>query len=1043
MGERAELSAEQEAAVHCAPGGGHVLIVARPGSGKTFTLVARARHLLESGLEPERLLAMTFSRRAAASLQDRLGRTGIQAGTFHAICADMLERDGAPIGIRAPIRIVDERRAREFLVHALTHSGVPLPQDERARQRHLAALAARIDRRKRRGLTEHRVEPAYSKLELFDVDVLNRVDDRYCRMLREANAFDFADLVAEAVRLLREDAGTAERRRNGLSVLLVDEFHDISPEQYALIQLLAPPHGEGEVFAVGDLDQAIFGWRDANASDHFQRFRREYHPREFSLTINFRSRQPIVRAADRCMAAAGRSRPSQPRRGGKAKPMWWQVCDAEHEARLIASLIRSAMDSGRVGSLGSFAVLYRTHHIGDAIEAELIRTGIPLWRVQDDRFFDREDARESLRYLELGFYLADADLVPVLNWPRAIVDELTMARLRRMAARRGIGLDRLIRSADQFADEISPLTRHALRDVVAIAARDLQPLTGVSMREALEPFLAILAGRRSPVAAAKREELRDTCQLLVGPLMPLLSALHAAITRGEPIRLTPAGDADGVAAAMLFTHVLQEYFGISVSCNNNEVVFESRFDVVFGDTLTAAPSGITIGAVATRTVTFSVATVTWRLLQLVLMACESRGFDRVVAFDIESSSIDPRHAEIVEYAAIALAEDGAPGESVTGLVQPSHPDAIDRRASDMHGLRWRDLSGAPRPEDCLPRLLSHLDDAVVVGHNLDEFDLPVLRRVADRVGLAMVPLYSIDTRRMAQRLWPGEVSYRLEDLARRIDPRATQTHRAHDDCLLAIELFRELHATSLREREIDVLPEALPLIAAATLASHHDVVYDNTLLVETGARALAQGIGHSLLSRWRDAVGEDVGAAVCAALREWPASAPEEDARWQELEAGWRAVVAAYELTSPGGGIAAFLRHVALAQPIDALPRTGSIPDGAESAAAGREERVQLMTVHSAKGLEWDIVFLAGVEDDLFPHYRASTDEAVAEERRVLYVAMTRARNLLFLFSAAARHGWVKRPSRFLESLLGDSIEIRDGPSPAAATSSGPDGRMA
>jgi superfamily I DNA/RNA helicase len=122
-------------------------------------------------------------------------------------------------------------------------------------------------------------------------------------------------------------------------------------------------------------------------------------------------------------------------------------------------------------------------------------------------------------------------------------------------------------------------------------------------------------------------------------------------------------------------------------------------------------------------------------------------------------------------------------------------------------------------------------------------------------------------------------------------------------------------------------------------------------------------------------------------------------------------------------GIGSFLRYAALAQPIDALPRGPSGNGVADPRTLTADERVSLMSVHSAKGLEWPVVFIVGVEDDKFPLYRAADAAQLAEERRVLYVGMTRAKDQLLLFSSGERDGRRKTPSRFLGPLLGSVIK--------------------
>ena len=1026
-----ELSPEQAEVVGFTSESGHLLVLARPGSGKTHTLAARAMKLLQDGIPPAQILAMTFSTRAADQLKDRLPGSEIWAGTFHAVCADILEQHGASIGIHWPFRIADEARAREVLRRAISEVGFPLPDDERGRRHCLDELTHRIERRKRLGL--ERAEATDG--DRLHADIVAHIDETYCRRLKEANTLDFADLIVNAVQVLEEDALVAEALRGRVSHLLVDEYHDISPEQYHLIALLTPSRSASQVFVVGDPDQAIYAWRGADAGKMLKRYRSDYKPTEFHLRINFRSRAPIVDAADALMRDAGRTHPSRPHREGKVRPYWCGFSDSRAEAQEVAASISRALHSRRSGGYGAFAVLYRTHAIGDIVEAELLRAEVPICRVQRERFFDDPAAQESLRYLELAFGLHDLGFEPALNWPRVIVDEVTMVHLRRLAERRGMKLFDLVRQIDALGDEISPLTRGVIREFQVTIGRDLGTLVTLPIAEALNPFLAALKIRRCPIPDSTREAMRDTLDLLEPALRDALSALDAALRAGQKVALHTLPGPDCAAAALIVRHALDWYFGLPIADADTVAVASNAFVVTLGEEKLADATGIGIGALKTRTVHLSVATRAWRLMQMMLMTRETLDRGQFLLLDVETSNKHPERAEILEFAAAPFTGGVLNGPVVASLIRPSSPEAIDLEATDVHGLRWIDVAEAPEASEALPALIAEIEDNVVVGHNVDGFDLQVLRRAAERAGLNFRQPYSIDTRGMAVRLWPGEASYRLEDLARRSDPAAAQRHRAEDDCLLAGRVFTDLLAAARRDREIDVLSECLPLVAASIVAGNFVVEHDNALLAGVGARSLGLGHGTTLFADWVTRDNRTDSASIRMKMHRYDLAAPEEDERWERLVQGWKTTIEAFCASDPDQRIGRFLRYAALAQPVDTLPRARSGSDEADPRSLAAIERVALMTVHSAKGLEWPVVFLVGVEDDQFPHFLSRTEEQLSEERRILYVGMTRAQDWLLLFSAEGRNGYTKRRSRFLEPLLGRTIvEVQPGPVTSAGS---------
>lgn len=1015
-----ELSDEQAAVVDFDHRTGHLLVLARPGSGKTHTLAARARRLLDDGVEPSQVLAMTFSNHAANRLKDRLPAGGIWAGTFHAISADMLEESGAAIGVHWPFRIVDEVRGREYLLRAVAEAGMPLPRDDDWRNGFVRELLRRIEHRKRCGL--ERV--ATTRGDRLDPEAVARVDEAYCRLLREDNALDFADLIARAVELLEQDEPTRERLSNRLTHVLVDEVHDISPEQFRLMELVAPPGTSAQVFVVGDPDQAIYGWRGADANAMLGRFRASYRPVVFHLTRNFRSRPPIVRAADALMKDAGRTRQSSPDRDGSTPPLWWAYSSAQEESDGVATSIARAMRSGKFAGYGDFAVLYRGHRMGDVLETELVRAEIPVCRVEGERFLHDRDVQESLRYLELAYGLFDRGFEPALSWPRVMVDEVTMVHLRRLAERHGLPLSELVRDIDAFGEEISPLTRGAIREFLVTIGRELEPHASLPIPDFLEPFLWALKRRRSPIPRSARAAVRDTLDYLEGSLKEERAALDAALLAGRPVALRTLPGCDAAAAAVIVRHALAWYFDVSVEEETEASAASNAFVLTLGETLPCTADGLGLGPLHTRTVSFGVATRAWRLMQLVLMARETADLGSFMLLDVETTTEHPDHAEILEYGVVTFAGGMNAGAPTTGMVRPTSPGVIDPRATDVHGLRWVDVADAPGPREALPGLLAMLEGSVVVGHNIERFDIQVLRRAASAHGLAFDPPHTIDTRRLAERLWPGEASYRLEELARRSDPDAIQRHRAGDDCLLTGQLFAELLHASRREREIDVLSECLPVLAAGIVGSDGVVASDNITLVGVGARSLAAGHGSHVFQEWEARVDLSSAARVRSHLESAPLATSAEDDAWERFAKGWKATVDAFCANERDRGIGRFLHFAALAQPLDVLPRLAADSDGSDPRALGPEQRVALMTVHSAKGLEWPAVFLVGVEDDQFPHYRATTEAEIAEERRLLYVGMTRAQDWLLLHVAGERNGRRKRRSRFLEGLIGEQITV-------------------
>jgi len=224
-----------------------------------------------------------------------------------------------------------------------------------------------------------------------------------------------------------------------------------------------------------------------------------------------------------------------------------------------------------------------------------------------------------------------------------------------------------------------------------------------------------------------------------------------------------------------------------------------------------------------------------------------------------------------------------------------------------------------------------------------------------------------------------------------------------------------------RERELDALVEALPLVALGIGASGVAAEVENATLAAAGARAAAWGQGADLVAAWRERVGPGGAALVERWLPARNRPLPAEEAAWTRLADNWRAAIDAFQRSGADDRLPAFLRYARLAQPIDVQP-TGDPARDADPGRAAAIDRVALLTAHAAKGKEWRMVCLLGAEDGEFPSRWAEDED---EERRVLYVAMSRAQQRLLVSWAGASDGRRRRLSRFLAGLPDGLLDRR------------------
>src|SRR2546429_4226276 len=336
---------------------GPVLVVAGPGAGKTFCLIARIKHLITTvGIAPERICAVTFTNRAAEEIAVRLKHTlgdraeAITRGTIHALCLALLREHAEAAGLRKGFGVADEQYQQVIL------GRLQVPLEQRG------SLLNRFSR--------HRV----TDYSLTDDDA--RLYREYATWLTHRNMLDFDDLVTKAEQLLRTHGDIADTIAGRWAYLLVDEFQDVNAVQYDLLKRLAAPHGN--FFAVGDDEQSIFTWTGADPYV-LVRFARDYEiDRPILLDRNCRSSRQIFETARRVLAQNPQLFEKQlsAEQDSAYDVGAFAFRDEEEEASWLLDDIRADRAASGLG-WGDYAVLYRRHKLGEYLEGRLVRAGIP------------------------------------------------------------------------------------------------------------------------------------------------------------------------------------------------------------------------------------------------------------------------------------------------------------------------------------------------------------------------------------------------------------------------------------------------------------------------------------------------------------------------------------------------------------------------------------------------------------------------------------------------------------------------------------------
>ncbi len=553
---------------------GPVLIFAGAGSGKTRVLTHRIAYLLgELRVAPERILAVTFTNKAAGEMKSRLHAMvgpvarDLWVGTFHAMCVRILRRDGARIGIGRSFAVIDDYDQRQLVKEILDD----LDYDER----HLSASAclAEIDKAKNALIWPEQY--AQSQTSFVGERIAN-VYAEYQRRLAESNSLDFDDLIVRTIDLLERDKETREKYQHRFEYVLVDEYQDVNGAQYRLIALLAGYHGN--VTVVGDDDQSIYSWR---GSDYrmILRFEEDFPgAKTFKLEENYRSTARILEAANTLVANNRTRAPKRlftARQEGEPITLYPAATERD-EARYVVEKVKSMVRDG--AAYRDFVVLYRTNAQSRVFEEALLAEGIPYRVVGGVGFYARTEIKDVVAYLRYIVNSSDAlAFKRIVNVPRRGIGQQTLAALVQAAnaARVSVGeaifSSELLRSAvpkklkelERFAELIAELRTFAetagVADLlVAIMersgyVRELQGEDSHDARTRLENLSEL-------VGVAREYEARDEEPSLAGFLanIALVSDLDALEEDASYVTLMTLHSAKGLEFSSVFLTGLEE-----------------------------------------------------------------------------------------------------------------------------------------------------------------------------------------------------------------------------------------------------------------------------------------------------------------------------------------------------------------------------------------------------------------------------------------------------------------------------------------------------
>ncbi|MGB6874302.1 MAG: UvrD-helicase domain-containing protein, partial [Dehalococcoidia bacterium] len=410
---------------------GPVLILAGPGSGKTRVITHRIAYLIKScGASPHNIMAVTFTNKAAREMKQRLEQLLGQAaealtlGTFHAICARVLRREGKAIELDSSFVIYDEDDQASLMKQALEELNLD-PKQYAPRALHSAISAAK----------SRLIGPKdyAQQVSSYFEEIVHRVYQRYQQLLSQSRAVDFDDLLMKTVQLFQDHPQILSRYQSKYVHILVDEFQDTNIVQYMLMKHLAVKYRN--LCVVGDPDQSIYSWRFADLRNILS-FEQDYpEAKVVFLEQNYRSTKTILEVASDIISANVQRKP---------KKLWTENEDgasvtiiesynAEEEAQSVVNEIEKLTGQEQI-SLKDCAVMYRVNAQSRTLEETFLRYGVPYRLVGGTRFYHRREVKDIIAYLRLIHNPQDnVSLVRIINVPVRGIGQRTLSQLQSWA----------------------------------------------------------------------------------------------------------------------------------------------------------------------------------------------------------------------------------------------------------------------------------------------------------------------------------------------------------------------------------------------------------------------------------------------------------------------------------------------------------------------------------------------------------------------------------------------------------------------------------
>jgi len=950
-----------------------ILLLAGPGTGKTRTLIARiAYQIYKYEIAPQNVLALTFSNKAAGEIVLRLNdvlkdkSSKIKACTIHSFCLDILRKYHEQAGLHKHFTVCDDDY-RQKLLGSLLQNRVREKLDKAVR-----GVSATFDQHCLKG----KLLPPFSAM----------IYEEYLAHLTMHRLVDFNQIITKTLDLLTANLDILSQYQFMYQAIHVDEFQDTDHLQYDIVRLLAGK--QHNIFVVADDDQSIYAWRGADPQN-IRKFMQDFHiDKPIFLDFSYRSGVNIVSTASNIVKNTDRVEPNKTIRANNMAVIdsiqsEFFSTEAE-ETDFILKKIHNWYREHKV-PLSEIAFLYPRHTFGEPLSMMMIKERIPFQQAGGKALADNPSMKKLLLYLRLIRDPLDdlilGELVELelgYNLNKQIQTlmhhETTSFRkaLFEFASRAKDGLSE-IKTLTTFVGRIANLINlksfFSFDQIVDSILDDVKRSTDWPKLEATD-----FKGMKFPGAYARLWIYSSN------PEVAFLAQVMAGKVFKKDIHIFHRVDNPSLKSADILVLLSP---------------FEFSFPGKTYDFTQYLQKRSALGAF-------------FRWLQGALTVNMPKFRDYVV-FDLETTGRDTEKCGIVEIAAIRV-RDGKAEKTYQTLVNPEMP--IEPSAMAVHHISEEDIRLAPTMNDAWPLFKDFIADDMLIAHNGHAFDFRIINRYSRLFDKKKPGNVRYDSLILARHLYPDSRNS-IDALSDRFSLEPGNRHRALDDVRVLNDIFKRMvHEEQERNRN-HAGEDLLEYLALGVYLQKSMRMEEDRKLFAIGVSKLLSPYGISL-QPYCQKFNKNFNS-LCSALQSLSGQTLAQASLFETKDDFTNRLLEmakVFNHLSTDEAIAEFLSVMTLLNPQDRLKTV---------------EAVSLLTIHAAKGLEFRKVIIIGMEDENMPSWFSykktetddrSTEQKLDEQKRVLYVAITRAKEEVILTAVKNRAGRQHKSSPFLREIL-------------------------